>query len=117
MSSKRKRKKSDSGAVWLAYLHGVQRVGGSNPLCPTISKVNLGSWYRSQRIETIGTYAERWKHRITTYTCSGLKSDWMIEKREDTVKPYILRTHSGTRYGAFDRLGSAKIAAYLFDFG
>lgn len=118
MSSKRKRKKSDSGAVWLAHLHGVQRVGGSNPLCPTISKVNLGSWYRSERTEVIGSYAERYEHRIIMYTCYGLESDWMIEKREDTVKPYILmKICTGDRYGAFDRLGSAKIAAYLFDFG
>jgi hypothetical protein len=52
------------------------------------------------------------------YTCYGLESDWMIEKREDTVKPYILmKICTGDRYGAFDRLGSAKIAAYLFDFG
>ena len=28
---------SGCSAVWLAHLHGVQRVGGSNPLSPTIS--------------------------------------------------------------------------------
>lgn len=29
-------------AAWLAYLHGVQVVGGSNPLIPTIVNYNLG---------------------------------------------------------------------------
>ena len=28
-------------AVWLAYLHGVQVVGGSNPLIPTIEDTSL----------------------------------------------------------------------------
>ena len=84
-----------------------------------LDKMNLGVWSRSIRIETIGSYAERWEHQIICYRASGdFKTDWMIEKREDTCKPYILKKIcSGDRYGAFNRLISAKISAYLFDFG
>lgn len=81
---------------------------------------DLGVWTRSHIVEVSGSYAERWEHHITQYTCSGLifKTDWRIQKREDTVKPYILMTiGSGQRYGAFNKLISAKIAAYLFEFG
>jgi len=48
----------------------------------------------------------------------GLKTDWQIEKRLDTDKPFILaKTCTGQRYGSFDRLSSAKLAAYLLDLG
>jgi hypothetical protein len=80
---------------------------------------NLGKWSRGERVEVHGSYAERWVHKIITYTCyKGFKTDWLIEKREDTVKPYVLtKVCTGTRYGAFNKLKSAKIAAYLHEFG
>lgn len=84
-----------------------------------IVKLNKIVWKRSKRVETIGTYAERYNHEIICYRCfEGHKKDWMIEKREDTFKPYLLREiGSGHRHGCFDKLSSAKIAAYLIEFG
>ena len=48
----------------------------------------------------------------------GLKTDWRIEKRLNTNKPFVLsKTCTGQRYGAFDRFSSAKLVAYLLDIG
>jgi hypothetical protein len=48
----------------------------------------------------------------------GLKTDWMIEKRTTTDKPYVLvKICTGDRYGTFTYLDYAKIAAFLIDFG
>ena len=47
----------------------------------------------------------------------GFISDWKIEKRIDTCKPYILaKVCTNQRYGAFNNLSSAKIVAYLLDY-
>jgi hypothetical protein len=82
-------------------------------------KLNEIVWKRGKKVEVTGTYAERYVHEIIFYICySGLKTDWIIEKREDTFKPYLLREiGSGHRHGCFDKLSSAKISAYLIDFG
>ena len=83
------------------------------------SSLNLGRWSHYKRTEVHGCYAERWKHIIQVYTTrDGFKSDWRIEKREDTVKPYVLMVIcTGQRYGVYNKLKSAKMAAYLHDFG
>jgi hypothetical protein len=48
----------------------------------------------------------------------GLETDWRIEKRKTTDKPYVLvKTCTGDRYGTFTYLDYAKIAAFLIDFG
>jgi hypothetical protein len=55
---------------------------------------------------------------VQVYAGNGYKTDWMIEKRTDCDKPYVLsKICTGQRYGTFNRLLSAKTAAFLFDFG
>lgn len=52
------------------------------------------------------------------YYASDALTDWAIEKREDTIKPYVLiEICTGRRHGAFNKLGSAKQAAILHDYG
>ena len=46
---------SGRSAAWLARLNGVQKVGGSNPLAPTIFALSgngLAGERRTQRVET-----------------------------------------------------------------
>ena len=58
------------------------------------------------------------EHLERAYECWGLGSDWKIEKRTDTIHPWLLKTISGkTVYGCFRQMRSAKIAAILFECG
>jgi hypothetical protein len=48
----------------------------------------------------------------------GLKTDWKIEKWTNTDKPYVLAVVcTGQRYGTFNHLSNAKMAAFLLDHG
>jgi len=52
------------------------------------------------------------------YFATGYKTDWKIEKRTDCCKPYVLaKICTDARYGAFDKLKSAKAVAFFHDFG
>lgn len=55
---------------------------------------------------------------FTWIALNGLKTDWKIEKRLSTNKPYILsKICTGDRYGCFNHLSNAKLTAYLLDLG
>ncbi len=69
-------------------------------------------WFRATKMNE-DKYLE-----LMHYCRDGYKTDWKIERRVDTLKPYVLgKMCTNQRYGVFDKLSSAKQVAYLLDFG